>query len=200
MTRTGPTARRTSCRRGFTLLEAIVAMAIMAIAGTALISGVFSAIENADFAAEAQIAQGLAAQMLDEIAARRYAESGAGAYQVTLGPEAGETNGVVRTAFDDLDDYAGLSNTPPVDRYGVALGTENGSGATRNAAAAAPASFFSTWRVDVEVNYLNATNLSQTSSTPTDFREVQVKVYRTNGSSPRLVATQRRVFAYVPRP
>lgn len=198
--RSGDPSIRGAGRAGFTLMESLTALGIMAVAGTALVAGVTSGVETAEYAVESQMAQGLAAQMFDEIAACRYCDATGSYNQSTLGPEAGETSGASRVNFDDIDDYAGLVEQPPKDRFGIALGTENGSGATRHANFVASANYFNNWRREVSVVYVSAADLTTTSASPTAYRAVDVKIYRVDPLGNRLIVSQRRVFAYVPRP
>lgn len=182
-------------------MEAVTALGVMAVAGTALVAGITSAVQTAENAVEQQVANGLAAQIFDELAGCRYFDRLLGAYnQVTLGPETGEASGTSRVNFDDLDDYAGLIGQPPTDRYGITLGTENGSGATRHPDFVASANYFTDWRREVSVFYVSATDLTSVSAAPTAHRAVEVKVYRVDPLGDRLITTQRRVFTYVPRP
>src|SRR5690606_21222688 len=106
-------------RAGFTLIEAVASMAIVTIAGSALLLGIASTLDTMDAIVEQAQADGLARQLMEEIAARRYAEPGAGPHQPTLGPESGEVVGASRLYFDDIDDYHGLDVSPPRDRWGV---------------------------------------------------------------------------------
>ena len=65
-------------RAGFTLVEAVVSTAIVTMAGSALLLGVASAIDATDIVLEQALAEGMAQQLMDEIAGRQYAEPGAG--------------------------------------------------------------------------------------------------------------------------
>jgi hypothetical protein len=56
--------------------------------------------------------------LLSEILRARYAEPGSTS---GWGPESGEVNGTSRVAFDDLDDYDGLTCTPCRDRDGTPI-------------------------------------------------------------------------------
>ncbi|MCE7973214.1 MAG: hypothetical protein DYG92_02640 [Leptolyngbya sp. PLA1] len=68
------------------------------------------------------LAAGLAAALLSEITSKPY-EDPTNA-EGKLGQESDET--LARDAFDDVDDYAGLMESPPLDASGIALTTEAG--------------------------------------------------------------------------
>ncbi len=94
---------------GFTLLETLVAIVIIAVAltgFTVVVSG--SALRSADPVLRAQAAA-IAHAYLEEIMSKAYADPD--------GTEAGE----VRTTFDDVDDYNGLSNAGARDINDAAI-------------------------------------------------------------------------------
>jgi len=109
----GTTGRRAS-RPGFTLVEAVISLAIVT---TMVVVG----LEMMGASAKARIVQreqssatGLARQLLSEIRPCRYAD----ADQPTgFGPESGE----VRATFDDVDDYNGYVESPPRFKTGAAV-------------------------------------------------------------------------------
>lgn len=188
---------------GFTLIEAILALSISVIAGAAIVLGLSSSLQTTRIAEDEAVALGMARQMMDEIASMRYAEAGEGPYQTTLGPEVGEGSATGRAQFDDIDDFAGLSNQPPTDFWGVPLGSDDGEGGTRHSELAAPAGQFDDWRREVDVYYANPTdfNTPLSGATTSDYRVVVVRVIRTDfdGSEHELARLQR-VFSYVPKP
>jgi type II secretory pathway pseudopilin PulG len=189
-------------RAGFTLVEAVVSTAIVTIAGSALLLGIASAIETTDMVLEQTLAEGMAQQLMDEIAGCRYAEPGAGGHQTSLGPESGEALGDSREAFDDLDDYHGLSVSPPCDPWGVPLGQDDGLGAKRPPALRAAKGSFQGWQQRVEVYYANPTDFTRslTSGQTSDYRVVRVSVYlNEKNNAGRLLAQLTRVFSYVPQ-
>jgi MSHA pilin protein MshD len=108
------TRRHTTSFRGFTLIESLISVLI--VSGLLVASlGTFGAIARArQMQTDRTLAYGLADQLLGEIMQCYFKEPGGG---TTLGPEAGET----RATYDDVDDYNGLSNTPPQLRDGTAL-------------------------------------------------------------------------------
>ena len=187
---------------GFTLVEALVSISITAIAGSALLLGIASALQTTETVLEETIALGLAQQLMDEISCAGYAEAGAGGQQTVLGPEAGETAGGTRELFDDLDDYHGLAEQPPRDLWGVELGADDGEGDERHAAFQSPAAALDRWRREVEVYYVNATdhNTRLGAGATSDFRAVTVSVLVDTAAGRRQIVSLKRVVGYVPPP
>jgi MSHA pilin protein MshD len=101
-------------RRGFTLVESTISVLI--------VSGVLiAALRTFGGLARARLIQtdrtlayGLADNLLAEVMQCYFKEPGGG---TTLGPEAGET----RATYDDVDDYDGLTETPPKARDGTVV-------------------------------------------------------------------------------
>lgn len=187
-------------RRGFTLIEALVSVTLTVVAGTALLYGVYDSIGNTKRALEQTIAVGLAQQMMDEIAGMKYCEDYTQPYQWPLAANATELAGVGRSLFNDIDDYVNIRNQPPVDRWNVLIGDDNGSGGSRHQNFRA-SSYLTNWRREVDVYYVSNTDLTTAlaSGQTSSFRAVEVRmyVYDPNGAK-RLLTTLRRVFAYVP--
>jgi type II secretory pathway pseudopilin PulG len=193
-------ARRAS-RRAFTLVEALMATAVTAIAGSTLLIGITSSLKTTDDNVRATIAFGMAEQLMDEIAGRRYAGVGADPYQVNLGPTATEQAGSGRERYDDIDDYHGFAAGPPQDPLGVPLGRGQGDGTARNPNFQIYDGYLDAWRREVEVYYVDETDhaVRLTSPQTSNFRAVEVRIYYTDpvaGDVP--LANLRRVFSYFP--
>ncbi len=91
------------CRRsGFTLIEAMIASTIVAVAVIGVAGLMASSAGQAQYAAETANAIALGRQLMEEIAAKPLIDPTDGSR--TLGAEAGETS---RTLFDNVDDYHG---------------------------------------------------------------------------------------------
>lgn len=99
---------------GFTLVELVVAIVIIAMAATTIV-GVMSAVStrSADVMVQVQ-AMNVADAYLREILAQPFADPDG------IGGE------MTRTAFDDVNDYDGLSNAGAEDQYGNAVAGLNG--------------------------------------------------------------------------
>ncbi|MBN2023936.1 MAG: prepilin-type N-terminal cleavage/methylation domain-containing protein [Pirellulales bacterium] len=189
-------------RRAFSLVEAMIALTILAVAGAALLLGVDSSVQQARDSVERTIAFGMARQLMDEVAGMCYMDpSTSTPYQTTLCPSSGELAVGNRNAFDDIDDFVNYTRQPPVDPWNVALGTDNGGGGQRDPYFYTPTGFFTYWKQYVDVYYVDPSDLSQrlASGQTSDYRAVEVRIYRADPQGrERELARLRRVFAYVP--
>ena len=186
-------------RSGFTLVEAVASMAIVTVAGSAMLMGIASTIDTTDMVLEQAQAEGIAQQLMDEIAGCRYSEPGSNGHG-TLGPESGEVNAASRAAFDDLDDYSGL-NVSPRDPWGIVIGSDDGAGSSRPAALQLPTTILQGWSERVEVYYADPSNFAAplAAGQTSDYKVVSVSVYRQESGQPaRRLVQVTRVFSYVP--
>lgn len=194
-------ARHTLARRAFTLVEALMATAVTAIAGSTLLIGISSSLRTTDDNMRATIAFGIAEQLMDEIAGSRYAGAGDGPYQVSLGPSLAEAAGGGRQLFDDIDDYHRFTAGPPQDPWGIPLGRGQGDGTARHPNFQISDGYFDAWRREVEVYYVDESDHSVRLSAvqTSNFRAVEVRVYYTDSVAGEvLLADVRRVFSYFP--
>ena len=117
------------------MIEVMVAMLLMGIAGSVLVLGTGSSAQTTEDALNECIAMGMAQQLLDEVVGTRYSpysSTGADtAHAATLGPSVAQVCNGTRQLFNDSGAFNGYQSTPPVDQWGVALGTDNGSGGQR---------------------------------------------------------------------
>ncbi|GAF73146.1 unnamed protein product, partial [marine sediment metagenome] len=104
--------RRLGSAAAFTLVEALVAISITAIAGSALLLGIGSSLQSTTDAMEQTTAIGMAQQLIDEVLGGRYAAVGVGGYEINFGHSAHEQAGPGRQRYDDVDDYHGLRIKP----------------------------------------------------------------------------------------
>jgi MSHA pilin protein MshD len=107
--------RRSRARRGFTLIESLISVLI--VSGVLLAAlRTFGAIARVRLIeTDRTLAYGLADQMLKEVMQCYFKEIHGGGS--TLGPDPGET----RATYDDVDDYDGLSDSPPQLKDGTVL-------------------------------------------------------------------------------
>jgi hypothetical protein len=188
-------------RRAFSLMEALVALSITSLAGTVLLLSVQSSLSTTTEAVDRTIADGVAERMLHEILTRRYVGVGDSALLTTLGPTTSELLGGGTAYFDDVDDYAGYTAQPLKGAYGEALGTGDDAGNLRLENFRLHTDFFQNWRLRVDVYYVDPSDHTLRSNTPTNYRaiEVNVELVETSGAIFPL-ATRKRVIAYVPPP
>jgi type II secretory pathway pseudopilin PulG len=187
----------------FTLVEALVAIAMTAIAGSVLLLGTASSLQTSEDALQRTIANGMAQQLMDEALGGRYMEFGGSPYDAVPAPGGAELSGGGRRLYDDVGDFNGFRGQPPTDLYGVALGTDNGQGGQRPAAFQCPAGFFQNWRQEIDVYYVDGGNpaVRLAPGRTSDYRAVEVRVvYNDPSRGARELARIRRVVAYVPPP
>jgi len=193
--------RRAEVAAAFTLVEALLAISVAALAGSVLLLGISSSLQMADEALQQALADGMAQQLMDEVVGGRYHGVGVGPYQITFSPSAYELAGSARERYDDVDDYDGVRSQPPTDPWGIELGRDDGVGGERHPNFQAPPGFFDKWRQEVDVYYVGQSDLSTAlaGGQVSDYRAVVVRiVYVDPERGERVLAELRRVVAYVP--
>ena len=97
-------------RRGFTLPEALAAVVIVTVAGSATLLAVSQSIQASLAGTDTARVNLLVQDLMDEITTCWWADTTSPTH---WGPEAGETNSKkTRASFNDLDDYDGWSGPP----------------------------------------------------------------------------------------
>ncbi len=193
--------RRFRC--AFSLVEVLVSLTIIGLAGAALLLAAESTTQTGNDALSATIAHGIAEQILDDVMGQRYVAATDSPTVLPFGIEAGESNNPVKIVlFDDTDDFHGLDQTPPLDPWGVALGQGDSAGGLRPEDFRVSASSFANWRTTVAITYVNETNpaVDLTGSATSGMRAVTVTVKRTVNGVTDTLTKIRRVFSYVPTP
>jgi type II secretory pathway pseudopilin PulG len=182
-------------RRAFSLVEALIALAIMGLAGSVLLLSIESSLHSTTESVERTIADGIAQQLLDEILTKRYSEDG------LIGPAVDELLGTSRQLFDDVDDYHLYVAHPLQDALGQPLGTGNDAGGQRAATFRVPAGFFQNWRQRVQVYYVNPATHTTSSTDPTSYRAIEVVVEKVHPDGAVVpLASRKRIVAYIPPP
>ena len=206
ITRRFPPGRRFASSTGFSLVEALVALTITTVAGSALLLGIDSSLQTTNEALEQTIAIGMAQQLINEVLGARYTEDMVGTpldaydpdpYDPATTPPSTQT----RELFEDIDDYNKYTNQPPQDRYGVELGTDDGEGNQRHPNFWAPTGLFSRWRRQIQVYYVSETDLTTPlpSGQTSDYRAVEVRIlYEDPERGWRELARLQQVVAHVP--
>lgn len=157
---------------GATLVELVIAISILAIAIVPLSMTLsYTASHSADSMIEVKVVE-LGEAYVEEILSKRYdentAQGGSPACSSTttacgaLGPETGET----RAFFDDVDDYDGTADQPPLDSLG------------------APRIGYDRFLVEVEVSYATATEIASYGlDSASDAKRILVRVSPPSGTS-----------------
>ncbi len=185
--------------RGFTLVECLVALSLLTIAGALLLQATDSTLATVDTQYEVMAARGLARQLIEEICNRRFHEAGDSALSTAWGPSAWESAGDGRSRFDDLDDYNDYRMIPPEDLWGELLGSEDGTGGTRHPALQAPRDRLDHWHVRIRVGYTDPSDWSRSwdGTQPSPYRIVRITVHRhESGRGKVRLFRLERVLAY----
>ena len=196
-------ARSSKPRNGFTLIEALVSLTILVLAGSVMLLAIETTVLSGDDALEQTIADGMARQIIDEVMGTRYAASSAYVYQYPLGPSSWEASGNGRERFNDTDDFHNFSAKPAEDLWGQPLGEGDDEGGLRYSNFRVPSGYFDKWKQRIEVYYVDDEDLSLrlTGSNTSNHRAVEVTILRQQpDNSLREITRSRRVYAYVPAP
>jgi len=198
--------------RAFSLVEALVALSITALAGVVLLLSVESSLQTTNDAVERTIADGAAQRLLDEILTRRFYEldengsgppptGSLGGMVPTLGATVSEKLGSGFELFDDVDDFAGYSSQPLKGSDGEVLGTGDDAGNERLENFRLRNNFFARWRQRADVYYVDANDHTVRSAAVTPYRAVEVFIERveTDGTV-YLLAQRKRIVAFIPPP
>jgi type II secretory pathway pseudopilin PulG len=192
--------RAKSPRDAFTLIEAVVTIALAALAGSALLLASTSSLQSTDESLKRTIAAGLAQQLMDEAVGNPYCEAGQ-QYATPMSCNSYESQGTGRERYGHVGDYNGVRTQPPKDLWGVALGKDDGLGGQRYVNFQAPSGFLESLRQEIDVSYVSEANPSAAlpAGQTSDYRAVEVRImYVDPRGGSRQLAKLRRVVAYVP--
>lgn len=198
----GPGLRRLwVSRRAFTYAESMIALAVLSLAGAALLNSVAGAVSASNDSIYRTIGKGLAEQLLDEIAAAKFPSGVATALPAMP----------FRSSLTTIDDYAGWTESPPRTKAGEVLGADNGATAAEAYMSMMTGSSSRATELQAAPGFLNRFTRSvlvervlpgptgwtvETQHTP--HRRVTVTVSYTAGNQPaRMVAQASRVFSSV---
>jgi Tfp pilus assembly protein PilV len=137
---------------GFTLIEAAISTVIVAVMFVAALNTVGASRVAQHKAALIGPGRMFAESLMAEICLQSYQEPGA---TWVFGREAGESD-TARTAYDDVDDYHGWTESPPVAKDGVALPNS------------------ANWSRTVTVEWVNPLDPKQTSGAETGAKRITV--------------------------
>jgi type II secretory pathway pseudopilin PulG len=197
------------------LVEALVAITILALAGSVLLSASHSSMSSASLGVDATIAQGIARQVMDEAmglpyVAKTYTSSDPNAVLLTNIGSAPRNSGR-RDDWDDLDDYNGTSPTstysaqPACDRWGQKLGLGDSAARGSSSDLRHPNfrlrdDYFHAWQIETNVYYLNPSDLTQRQTAASYYRAIEVRVSRIAADGTKVqLENLRRVHCHVPK-
>lgn len=151
---------RSLLRRGTTLVECVTASFIVGVLLVVALSSAGGSLRMTQGIDDRGRAQRLAGNLMNEIFLDAYQEPDGSA---SLGMDSGENIGN-RALFDDVDDYASWTATPPTDTSGNVLPGLTG------------------WTQAVNVAWANPATLSSTGSSNTGLKKITVTISK-NGTS-----------------
>ncbi len=149
--------------RGFTLVDLILVIIIVAIAIPPMLTLFIQAVSGSTFGVTVSRANALASTLREEIQSKKWDES-APPPSLILGPETGES----RATYDDVDDFDGLDESPPRDSQGAILAG------------------FTGFRQQVSVCYVANTDFDTCIGGPTMYKQVTVTVTEPEGRTTQL--------------
>lgn len=107
-----------SVRRAFSLVEVIISIAILGVLMVGALNAVAYAARDRRTTAELALGRSLAAGLAKEIMSQRFADPNSSA--------TAPVSIVNRIAFNNIEDYAGLTESPPVNRDGSRIAGADG--------------------------------------------------------------------------
>jgi type II secretory pathway pseudopilin PulG len=143
--------------RAFTLVEAVLCTLIVGIILVAAIATVGATRRTHKSASDRAAANALARDLLVEVTSKPYADPTA-TRPTSLGVDPGETP-MMRPTFDDVDDYAAFTESPPTSPTGAAI----------------PG--YDKWSRAVTVEYASPASPDQPAFTDTGVKRITVSVW-----------------------
>ncbi len=145
-------------RRGISMVEALLSIVVIAGLGLAAINAVSRVADTRQRSADAAMGQWIAQHLMSEIMSRPFN----GVIPVTtLGPSNAEKSQPNRVAWDDVDDYDTLDESPPRDAMNNAI-VSDGEG----------------WRRTTRVTYFAPDELAEAFTTNRRCKLIEVTVWR----------------------
>ncbi len=148
--------------RGFTLIDLILVIIIVAIAIPPMLALFIQMVSGSTFAVTVSRANALASTLREEIQSKKWDDNDP--WSVILGPETGDS----RATYNDVDDFNGLDESPPRDSQGVDLDG------------------FTGFRQQVSVCYVAETDFDTCIGGPTYYKQVTVTVTDPEGRATQL--------------
>lgn len=163
-------------RRGASLIEVAMSSLLVGVLLVAALNTVGARLRHQLLLSERHQAMLLAEQLTSEVLTCDY-EDPDGA--PVFGPEPSES-GSGRELFDDVDDYHGWDAAPPEDRDGT------------------PIANLSDWRRTIDVEYVEANDLTAASISDEGFKRITVEVFRNGKSLAKQVSLRSRAWEATP--
>ncbi len=159
-------------RRSFTLVEAVISIVLVGIMLVAAINTLGATAVSKRNIEQQMLGNALAQDLMAEILNEAYEEPGE---VPNFGRESGEGVGS-RVNWDDVDDYAGWSKSPPKAKDDTAL------------------SGFDAWTRSVEVIWVKPADLNTVTGAKTGVKRISVTVSRKDSPATELVAIRTQAW------
>ena len=143
-----------SCRAAFTIVEAVISTIVVGVMFVAALNTVGASRLTQQKASVVSRGQLLAEALMSEILRQSYQDPDG---TPVFGTESNES-ATPRTSWDDVDDYAGLSESPPAAKDGTVLTNATG------------------WQRTVRVEWVDAANPAQVQTVETGVKRIVVAV------------------------
>jgi type II secretory pathway pseudopilin PulG len=150
------------------LIEVVASTMIVGMLTVAALNALGAATRSAESLGNRSVAMGLADELMSEILQSAYSEPSG---STSFGPDGTESTGP-RSAFDDVDDYDGWSQSPPQYRDGTTMPDR------------------ADWRHRVQVLRVDPSDPAQTSGTEQGAKRIRVTVEYRNQIVTELVAVR----------
>ncbi len=160
--------RNPKSKPGFTLVEAAISTVVVAVMFAAVLNAVGGSRMTQYKASLVNQGRMLAESLTSEILQQNYQDPGA---TYVFGREAGESD-TIRTAWDDVDDYQGWTESPPVAKDGAALSNS------------------ANWRRTVTVEWVDPVNPQQVMGSETGAKRITVVAAFLNAPQATVVAVK----------
>jgi len=157
------------------LVEVVISIVIIGVMMVAALRTVAGVALGRRLDGDRYVGRMLGEQLMAEILSKAYQDPCSS--ESSLGPGGDEQATGNRSLFDDVDDYAGWTESPPADPNGVAIREPN-------------------WQRSVQVVWVNPFDFNDVRDLETGVKRITVTVRRDGAEVALLVALRGRTTAY----
>jgi MSHA pilin protein MshD len=160
-------------RPGFSQVEVIISTLLVGVVFVTALSSVAQSRRSQIVESDSARAVAIAQDLMGEITRFQYEAPNT----LSIGPSMDETS---RAMYNDVDDYHGLSESPPKYRNGTNIPGTTG------------------WTQAVTVNYMNTSSLTSTSSSNTGCKRIIITISKGTTTLARIVSYRFRDWPLPP--
>lgn len=158
-------------KKGFTFIEVVMIIVVLGIIMPGIMMYFIQGVKNSADSQRRATAIFLAEGLMEEIKSKRWDEvaviNATCSNASAIGPDAGES----RITYDDIDDFNGMNNAPPVNSQGVVMNNYQG------------------FRQQVTVSYVNPADLNAAVAGPRCYKRIEITITDTRSNdTARLVS------------